>query len=631
MSGTRVRWAGVLIIGACLAALNCIWITYVQVVWNQGFPTVLSFYFNAVFTLAVLAVLNAGVRRFLPRLALSGVQLLIIFVMVNVATSIQMLTEYCVSQLTYAYYYQKLDAKLPLLVRYLPRWLTVADPQAARDFYLGKADLWKWSSLRPWVVPALAWGGFMLAMAWTGICLASLVYNRWRHQERLSFPLLQIPLMIAGPKTPFYRTWLFWTAFSIAAGINILNALHLLYPAVPGIPVKRAAIHLTGLAKPWSALSPLLYSLNPFLIGLEYFLPVDLLFSVVFFYWAARLECVTMAYMGSEVSFSPDNMVAPYVREQSFGALIALLAFSLWVSRGHWRDSWKKIKTIVPADTAVMGTAIGALVMVGMLVSAGLQGYVAVMFVAIYVAVVVSLSRIRAQYGPPSAGLFLGAPGPVVVQTLGSQALGTGGLSTIQTFHWMSWDHTHSPMPDTLEGQAMTEGKMQARILVIAVMVAVVVGYLVTFGTVLSISYHLGQATAHSGGTQVYYARDAASTFSRALGDLSRGTNVGSSIAMIAGAAVVLVLQAIRTRYIGFPLHPVGYAIASTYVSTFLWSTAAVTWLFKLLLLRYWGLKGYHRLAPFFLGLVLGDFVIGSILSILSVLLKMRLYVFWPY
>ena len=95
---------------------------------------------------------------------------------------------------------------------------------------------------------------------------------------------------------------------------------------MPGISVKRAALSFPGMTRPWSALSPVLYSFNPFLIGLEFFLPLDLLFSVFFFYMAARLECVALAFFGADVSFSPDNMVAPYVREQSFGALIALLS-----------------------------------------------------------------------------------------------------------------------------------------------------------------------------------------------------------------------------------------------------------------------------------------------------------------
>ena len=57
----------------------------------------------------------------------------------------------------------------------------------------------------------------------------------------------------------------------------------------------------------------------------------------------------------------------------------------------------------------------------------------------------------------------------------------------------------------------------------------------------------------------------------------------------------------------------------------------AVEWAFKLALFRYAGLKGYRRAAPFFLGLILGEFVVGSLISLLGVLIGTPTYVFWPY
>lgn len=627
----RRRWCVVIVVGLAAGALNAFWMTYMQVVWNQGFPTVLSIYFNSVFTLVVLAVFNAGLRRVLPRAAMSAVELLVIFVMANVATSIQMLCEYIVSQLPYPFYYRELDARYAVLIKYLPDWLTVSDPQAVRDFYLGRADLWHWQSLKPWLVPAAAWGGFLLAVVLTGVCLASLVYNRWRYHEKLSFPLLQIPLMIAEPRTGFHRTWLFWIGFGVAAGIDVLNALNAVFPAVPGLQVKRAALHMPGLARPWTALDPVLYSFNPFLIGLEFFLPLDLLFSVVFFFFAGRMEAVMLSFFGADVSFSPDNMVAPYVREQSFGALMSLLLFSLWLARGHWRESWRQVRTIIRPDISLLGASLGALSMVAILVAAGFRGYTAVSLVAVFIAVAVSLARIRAQYGPPNAGLFLAAPGAVIYQAMGPQALGPGGLANLSLVHWLGWDHTHNPLPDTLEGHAMTEGRMSPGVLIVSVFLAAAAAYVVTFGTILAISYELGQGSARTSGTQVYYARDACAAFANRLTSPVRGVQADSVAATAFGAAVALALQAVRTRYVGFPLHPVGYAVASSYASTFLWSTALLTWTFKLALLRYWGLKGYYRAAPFFLGLVIGEFTAGSLLSILSVALRTNLYVFWPY
>jgi len=45
--------------------------------------------------------------------------------------------------------------------------------------------------------------------------------------------------------------------------------------------------------------------------------------------------------------------------------------------------------------------------------------------------------------------------------------------------------------------------------------------------------------------------------------------------------------------------------------------------------LKFGGVRAYRRMVPFFLGLILGDFVVGSFWSILGITLGRRTYVFW--
>jgi len=43
-----------------------------------------------------------------------------------------------------------------------------------------------------------------------------------------------------------------------------------------------------------------------------------------------------------------------------------------------------------------------------------------------------------------------------------------------------------------------------------------------------------------------------------------------------------------------------------------------VSWLAKLIIVRYGGMRLHNQLVPFFLGLVLGDFCIGSVWAIVG-------------
>ena len=64
-------------IACLLLPLNAYWITQMAVVRYQGHPTTVSLFFNAVFILFALRVLNDGVRRLLPRLALRRGELIV--------------------------------------------------------------------------------------------------------------------------------------------------------------------------------------------------------------------------------------------------------------------------------------------------------------------------------------------------------------------------------------------------------------------------------------------------------------------------------------------------------------------------------------------------------------------------
>ncbi|MHB1002141.1 MAG: DUF6784 domain-containing protein [Armatimonadota bacterium] len=54
-----------------------------------------------------------------------------------------------------------------------------------------------------------------------------------------------------------------------------------------------------------------------------------------------------------------------------------------------------------------------------------------------------------------------------------------------------------------------------------------------------------------------------------------------------------------------------------------------ISWFLKVLILRYWGLRGYQKAIPFFVGLVLGEFAMGGLWSFIRGVLGVQTYTFF--
>jgi len=77
-------------------------------------------------------------------------------------------------------------------------------------------------------------------------------------------------------------------------------------------------------------------------------------------------------------------------------------------------------------------------------------------------------------------------------------------------------------------------------------------------------------------------------------------------------------LKLLRSRFLWWPLHPAGYALAISYAMEYFWFAFLVTWLVKGLIVRYFGMKGQRRGILFFLGLILGDYTRRAIMLIVD-------------
>jgi hypothetical protein len=64
-----------------------------------------------------------------------------------------------------------------------------------------------------------------------------------------------------------------------------------------------------------------------------------------------------------------------------------------------------------------------------------------------------------------------------------------------------------------------------------------------------------------------------------------------------------------RSRFMWFPLHPVGILMCVPFAMFTMWVSIMIGWLFKVIIMRFGGSDSYRKLVPAFLGLALGDMV----------------------
>jgi hypothetical protein len=151
-------------------------------------------------------------------------------------------------------------------------------------------------------------------------------------------------------------------------------------------------------------------------------------------------------------------------------------------------------------------------------------------------------------------------------------------------------------------------------------MLATYVGLVVTFWAFLQFNYKYGGVAAWRGVTAYTTVErwivSPVETDSKFLG------------ATAFGFVFVLINTFMRLRFLWWNLHPLGYPLAGYYHFDKLWFPFFISWAVKWSVLKYGGIKAYRKAFPLFMGLVLGDFIIGSVWGIVGLLTGKPTYAF---
>lgn len=624
-----------ILIGLLLIPVNSYWIFTTEIIRYQGHPTTISLFYTSIFNLVLLIIANAVLRRFIPRWALSQGEMITVYVMLNIGGALagHDALQVLVSLIPYpAYIASSANRWNELFLDKVPNWLIVKDPIAVKRFYMG-GDFYDPASFGPWIMPVLWWSAFTIVLVGMFLCLNVLLRKQWTEHEKLSYPLVQLPLDMTAEGAPLFKEKLLWYGFAIAAAIDLVNGLSMFYPQIPQIPIKLGDQSMLFTARPWNNIGWLPIQLYPFGIGLGMLLPVDLLFSCWFFFWTWKAQRIMTAAFGLDF-----DACMPFVNEQSFGAYIGICAFSILIARRHFIALVRHfigLKTDIddrnepiPYKLAMWLLLGGAMFLIAFSRAAGLSWWVILPFFLIFFAMSIAITRMRAELGPPAHDLHFAGPDTIIPSVFGAKTLGVQNLSILSLYSWFNRAYRAHTMPFQLEGFKMAERTgMSYRRLYVAIMIAAVVGTFVTFWVILHLFYKNG--AEHLPGITFTFGME---PWNRMEGWVkSPGSSDASRMtAMAVGFAVTMVLNSLRMRLGWFPFHPVGYAVSSSNSMHLLWLSMFIAWVIKMSILRYGGLRLYLRALPFFLGIILGECVVGSLWTIVGIALNLPSYAFWP-
>ena len=286
--------------------------------------------YNVVIALTVLIAFNLLLKRFLPRFALKQQEFLTIFVMLSISSAISGhdMMQTVVPTVPDGFWFATPENEWKALFwRYLPSWLTINDFSGLEAFYDGESTFYTEFHIRAWLRPIFWWTVFLTTLIWVMVCLNILVRKQWIEHERLAYPIVQLPLEMTRLDGRLFRSKMMWIGFAIAGGINLINGVNFFFPALPELPVRHAEIGQYFTQKPYNAIGWTPVYIRPFAIGLAFLTPLEMSFSLWFFYWFWKGERV----LGSALGLT-SMPISPMIGHRSWAGIWHLYASRFMVA-----------------------------------------------------------------------------------------------------------------------------------------------------------------------------------------------------------------------------------------------------------------------------------------------------------
>lgn len=618
-----------IIIISALFAPACVW-------WarDQTVDRIFSLMIPPVVLTLILVACNAPLRRYAPRIALTTAELVLFYAFQAILCAVA--SEWLDNSFNYSYSYALFGAGDSAvekgIIPHAPGMLFFLQKDGLETFGGGgRSVAFALSRWQLWLPKIGAWTLLLGLVCLAMLCINSLMREQWTTRERLAFPTLQVPIAITqdGGGGPVWRSPWMWGAFGVMLAIDLLNGFSFWFPSLPSINVR----YLGDMGRwfnspPWNGIGWTPIGIFPYLSAIGLFMPTDLLFSCVVFFFVRKAQQVLLTSMGYEQGmFGGGGLLPspPYASEQSWGAFIGLAVAAAWSARAYLRTVAREIRhggsgdrRLVPHRFAFAGLllSLGGLGAFGVL--AGLPFGFTLGYAAVFLIFSVALTRLRAQLGPPLNEMAFMGPNQLIVDLRGTEGVPASLIARwVTTLNFMNRIHRTHPMPHQLESLKLADqhGASQ-RGMFVAILSATLIG--IALGAVVQVclGYRYGATNA---------AWDTPGMVSD-LVNTPRRPNIAAITAIVAGFGVVMGLDAVRFRIPGFALHPAGYALSMNFGIDYIWFGLIIVLAAKYCVQRYMGIRGYDRLRMIAIGIILAEYIAEGAFSTVAMVTREATY-----
>jgi hypothetical protein len=538
----------------------------------------------------------------------------------------------------------------------LPQAWFPHSPDAVNTFYdgiKGGRDMGMPAVLAaiPWDVwlPVLAvWSFFILGAFFVMLCLMALFGRQWVVNERVLFPLVQVPVLMgeALDQKQFLSWWsnsYLLIGLTFAGALHLLNGLHFYYPSVPEMPT----LILAGTYFPkfglFSGFHKLKLYIVPAFIGFAFLTTRQISFSMWAFYILSGLFFGLLYVLGWQLpeaalgtTLGPD--LSRPEGAQIIGSYLVFFVFLFWLARHHLRETLFRIirpdrhRTDAPGhgrfDTVpgqweppvwpLWGLVVGMVGLSGWCWLFGLPFAAAVLLPVMFMVVMLVTSRIVCQGGLPYFTLTA-APSDTLMGVFGTGFFGAAGMAATAVMQKVLFlDVREAVAPTMFHGAKISQESRNRKLVLAAIGGSLVLALAAAFVTMLYLGYKYGlRELGLDWATQTVLANY---ENAQRLVDQPVGPNPWTMGYAGFGALVMGLLIFCYYRFPWWPLHPLGYLVAYSAGMKILWFPFFIGWLANHLVLHYGGTRLFNRVRFLFVGLILGDFLMGGVYAVLGML-----------